>query len=170
MSPFSGPKGSPFDRDQAGNASTGALSTGIGFGMSHIIGLTAPQSIKDAGFNDDYTPGVTLPNGTAATLATLTCIGGGKSAAASNGIAAATPYNVQPLLAFGEGQERDAGAGPAFTGYAMKMVTAAAGVALDALIEGAVAPAAGWDNRASAALLTGQSVFGGSHVGSAAVT
>ena len=39
------------------NVSTGGLSTGIGFGASLIIGPTAPQSIKDAGFTDNYVPG-----------------------------------------------------------------------------------------------------------------
>lgn len=164
MSPFSGPTGSPFDADQSGNASTGALNTGIGFGCNHVIGLAAPQSIKDAGFADDYTPGVTMPNGTAATLATLTCIGGGKSGAATNGIAATSPYAVQPLLSFGEDGPRDAGAGPEFTGFGIKMVTAAGAVAADAVIE------TGFVNRNTVALTTGQSTFGNSTTASAAVT
>lgn len=165
MSPFSGPKGSPFDKDQTGNASTGALCTGIGFGLNRVIGPTAPQSIKDGGFNDDYTPGVTLPNGTAATLATLTCIGGGKSGAAANGIAATAPYNVQPLLGFGEGGSRDAGAGPAiFTGFATKTVTATGAVATGAAIE------AGFVNRTGVAMVSGQSAFGSNTAASAAVT
>lgn len=164
INPFSGPKGSPFDRDQTGNASTGALNTGIGFGCNHIIGPTAPQSIKDAGFNDDYTPGVTLPSGSAATLATLTCIGGGKSGAATNGIAATSPYNVQPLLGFGEGCSRDAGAGPAFTGFATKTVTATGTVANGAAIE------ANWLNRNPVSMTTTQSAFGSNNAASAAVS
>ena len=165
MSPFSGPAGSPFDKDQTGNQSTGALNTGIGFGCNHIINPTAPQSIKDAGFTDDYTPGVTLPSGSAATLATLTCIGGGKSGAATNGVAATSPYNVQPLLAFGEGGSRDAGAGPTvFTGFATKTVTAAGTVANGAAIE------AGWINRSGVSMVIGQSAFGNSNAASAAVT
>lgn len=164
MNPFSGPKGSPFDRDQAGNHSTGALSTGIGFGCNLVIGPTAPQSIKDKGFSDDYIPGTSLPSGVLATDAKLTCIGGGKSTACVNGIAPTVPYLVQPLLAFGDDGSRDAGAGPAYTGFAVKMVTAAGAVALDAAIE------TGWLNRSPQALVTGQSAFGNSNAASAAVT
>src|SRR5262245_27610918 len=88
---LSGPKGSPLDvrkmtmttptptyaNDDANQTrSTGALSTGIGFGSGAslsgaVIGPTAPASIKAAGFNDDYTPGVTKPDGTAATTSIL---------------------------------------------------------------------------------------------------
>ena len=93
---LSGPKGSPKDRDvqvpylgdpagsgfaASGNTSTGGLSTGIGFGSPPIIGVTAPASILAAGFNDDYTPGATKPDGTATTDATYMYIGGGKSLA-----------------------------------------------------------------------------------------
>lgn len=175
MSPFSGPSGSPFDAviinpttfaktKDPNNLSTGALNTGIGFGANHIIGLTAPQSIKDAGFTDDYTPGVTLPGGTAATTAILTAIGGGKSTAAANGIAPTVPYLVQPLLGFGNGGSRDAGAGPAFTGFGSKMVTATGAVANGAAIE------AGFVNRSGVGMVTGQSAFGSSTTASAAVT
>src|SRR5262252_7508092 len=67
---LSGPKGSPFDKDASGNASTGALSTGIGYGAEVVIGLlplaqTGPTAIQKAGFTDDYTPGVSKPDGTA---------------------------------------------------------------------------------------------------------
>src|SRR6188472_4709758 len=72
---LSGPRGSPKDRDvdiaynaapnsagtPSNNASTGALSTGIGFGSPPIFPPTAPASIVAAGFNDDYVPGVTKP-------------------------------------------------------------------------------------------------------------
>lgn len=165
MNPFSGPKGSPKDKDQTGNYSTGALCTGIGYGCNHIIGPTAPQSIKDAGFDDDYTPGVTMPNGvSAATDARLTCIGGGRSNAATNGIATTNPYNAQPLLAFGGGGSRDAGAGPAYTGFATKTVTATGAVADGAAIE------TGFVNRNNgAAMVSGQSAFGSSTAASAAV-
>lgn len=163
MNPFSGPKGSPFDRDQSGNHSTGALNTGIGFGCNFIIGPTAPASIVARGFSDDYTPGVSLPSGVLATDAKLTCIGGGKSTACVNGIAPTVPYGVQPLLAFGEDGSRDAGAGPAYTGFAVKMVTATGAVAADAAIE------AGFLNRNTAAMVSGQSAFGNSNTASAAV-
>ena len=76
---LSGPKGSPFDRDQSGNASTGGLSNGIGLGPSLVIGLTAPASIVAASFTDDYTLGVTKPDGTASANSTIMHIGGGRS-------------------------------------------------------------------------------------------
>lgn len=175
MNPFSGPKGSPLDAvainpttgavaKDANNFSTGGLNTGIGFGTPPIINPTAPQSIKDRGFTDDYTPGVTMPDGTtAATTAILTAIGGGKSTAAANGIAPTVPYVAQPLLGFGNGGSRDAGAGPAFTGFGMKMVTAAGAVATGAAIE------TGFLNRSGVALVTGQSTFGSSNTASPAV-
>ena len=175
MSPFSGPKGSPLDAvlinpttfvkaKDPNNFSVGALNTGIGMEMSTLVGPTAPASIRAAGFNDDYTPGVTLPNGTAATTAILTAIGGGKSSAASNGIAATVPYVAQPLLGFGNGGSRDAGAGPTFTGFGMKMVTAAGAVATGGVIE------TGFVNRTGLALVTGQSAFGSNTTASPAVT
>lgn len=155
MSSFSGPKGSPFDRAGSDALSTGALSTGIGFGANHIIGPPAPQSIKDAGFTDDYTPGVTRPNGVAATTSILVAIGGGKSTAAVNGIAPTVPYTAGfGLCGFGEGASRDAGAGPAFTGFNTKMVTATGAVANGAVIE------TGFTNRSGQAMTTGQSAFG----------
>jgi len=84
---------------------TGALSTGIGYGVnSPIIGLTAPKSIADAGFPDN----VQIP---------LHRIG-----------LAQTEY----IGAFGNGGSRDNGAGLFF---ALKMVTAAGAVANGAAIE-----------------------------------
>lgn len=171
---LSGPKGSPKDRDvdiaylaspgsagtASGNASTGGLSTGIGFGSPPIIGLTAPASIVAAGYNDDYTPGVTKPDGTAATTSILMYIGGGKSDATG----APVPYTAGfGIGAAGNGGSRDAGAGPAFTGFGLKMVTAAAGVANGAAVE------TGFSNRSGVALVTGQSVFGSSTTATAAV-
>lgn len=192
MSPFSGPKGSPFDAMSAAgtytangvmnkvaepnNFSTGGLSTGIGFGVEKVIAPGIP-AINEASFTDDYTPGLTMPDGTTlATLAVLLAIGGGKNAlvngtgANGNGtppgtfISAPAPYVAQPLLGFGAGGARDAGAGPAFTGFAIKMVTAAAPVAVDAAIE------AGWVNRSGVAMATGQSDFGVATAASPAVT
>lgn len=157
---LSGPKGSPKDTDQSGNASTGALSTGIGFGSPPIIGLTAPASIVAAGFNDDYTPGVTKPGGTASADSTLMYIGGGRSAASG----ASNPYTAGfGIGAAGNGGSRDAGAGPAFTGFVVKTVTAAGAVANGAVVE------TGFTNRSGVALVTGQSVFGSSTTASAAV-
>lgn len=163
MNPFSGPKGSPLDMDQAGNLSTGALNTGIGFGPNVIISPPANPNIKNAGFTDDYTPGVTRPNGVAATNATLTCIGGGRSTAAVNGVAPTAPCNAQPLLGFGNSNSRDAGAGPAYTGFGTKMVTASGSVAAAAAIE------TGFLNRTGRAMTTGESAFGVSDAASTAV-
>ena len=180
-SPFSGPTNSPFDAKVADktnpmgvpnyvndptNYSTGGLSTGIGFGIGemNIINPTAPASIKAAGFTDDYTPGVTKPDGTSATEAILTTIGGGKSTAAANGVAPTVPYAAQPLLGFGNGASRDAGAGPAFTGFGMKMVTASGTVAEGAAVE------TGFTNRSGRSVVTGESVFGSATAASPAVT
>jgi hypothetical protein len=159
FSSFSGPKGSPLDKDSQGNASTGALSTGIGFGSPPVIGPTAPASISAAGFMDDSVPGVTLPSGAAATDSTLVAIGGGKSNAAGQ----PTPYTAGfGILGGGQGGSRDAGAGPNFTGFQMKMVTATAPVANGAAVE------AGFINRSGVALVSGQSVFGSASAASAA--
>lgn len=157
-SPFSGPTGSPFDNDQSGNMSTGALNTGIGFGGNMVLG-----AISGSGFTDDYTPGVTLPDGTAATDARLLAIGGGHSSAASNGIAATTPYDEQPLIFFGQGAERDAGS-YRYTGHAAKLVTATGSVANGSAVE------AGFENRSGQTIVSGASVFGFATADSAAIT
>jgi len=179
-SPFSGPQNSPFDArtiasygtspayeytwtNDTSNLSTGALNTGIGFGTTPIFDPTAPATIKAAGFNDDYTPGVTLPDGTAATTSILTCIGGGKSTANDDGIAPTVPYNAQPLLNMGNGGARDAGVGPVYTGFAEKTVTASGTVAVGAVVE------TGFVNRSNRSIVTGESVFGSATAASAAV-
>jgi hypothetical protein len=160
MSPFDGPKGSPKDTDQAGNATTGGLSTGIGFGSPPVIGPTAPASIGLAGFNDDYVPGVTKPDGTSSANSTLVAIGGGKSDATG----APVPYTAGfALVAAGNGVARDGGAGPAYTGFPLKMVTASGTVANGAAVE------TGFGNRSGASITTGQSVFGSNTTQSAAI-
>lgn len=203
MSPFSGPKGSPFDATlinpttfarskDPNNFSTGALNTGIGFGMNvgAVINVaagtapaTAPQAIKNAGFTDDYTPGLSMPASTSAvpvlaTTAILTAIGGGKSVITPGpgntglGVSTVSPYVAQPLLAFGTnvppftgpGSSRDAGAGPAFTGFPIKAVTAAGAVADGAAIE------TGFVNRTGKAMIATDSAFGSSTTASPAVT
>jgi hypothetical protein len=171
---LSGPKGSPFDRDvdiaptaspgsagtPSGNATTGALSTGIGFGSPPIIGATAPASIVAAGFNDDYIPGVTKPDGTAWTTSIGMYIGGGKSDA----YGVSSPYTAGFGIGMaGNSGSRDAGAGPAYTGFSTKMVTATGAVANGAAVE------TGFTNRSGSALVSGQSVFGSSTTASAAV-
>lgn len=170
FSSFSGPKGSPLDKDAAGNASTGALSTGIGFGSPPVIGqlagLTNAQSIRQAGFDDDETIGVSLPSGAAAADSTLVAIGGGRSVIAGGlpgGLSTPSPYTAGfGILGAGQGGSRDAGAGPAFTGFEKKMVTATAGVANGAAVE------TGWVNRSGVALVANQSVFGSAVAASAA--
>lgn len=181
MSPFSGPSGSPFDAKRANyadptsmtrvaditNLSTGALSTGIGFGLNDFDGFQDNQPgrvLPDANFTDDYTPGVTLPSGVAATTAILTAIGGGKMDMTNPLAPIPLPYVAQPLLGFGGGGSRDAGAGSAFTGFAMKTVTATGAVAVAGVIE------TGFLNRTSFALNTGKTVFGSATAASPAVT
>lgn len=178
---LSGPKNSPFDARKPPaapgpyvndplNCSTGALSTGIGFGCNHVIGPTAPASILAAGFNDDYTPGVTKPDGTASANSTLMYIGGGKSVFTpavagdySYGRSVPTPYVAGfGIGGAGNGGSRDAGAGPAFTGFLEKMVTAVGAVANGAAIE------AGFVNRSGLAMVAGQSAFGSAAAASAA--
>jgi len=181
MSPFSGPKGSPFGgrlitgwtngtpnyANDATNLSTGALNTGIGFGSPPVIGPTAPASIRAAGFNDDYTPGVSYFTSAttmqSATTAILTAIGGGKSTANVGGNAPTVPYVAQPILMAGNGGSRDAGAGPAFTGFSITTVTATGTVANGAAVE------TGFTNRSGQSITSGQSVFGSSTAASAAV-
>ena len=164
---FSGPKGSPFDRAGSSQSSTGALNTGIGFGSPPIFGPTAPQSLRDAGFNDNYVPGVTMPDGTAVSAnSKLMYIGGGRMSNTVNADGTRTPNPYATGFGIGmagNGGSRDAGAGPAFTGFLTKTVTATGAVANGAAVE------AGWTNRSGAALTTGQSVFGSSTSASAAV-
>ena len=190
FSAFSGPKGSPFDAKKyptnvampapstivadPANCSTGALQTGIGMeantrvpGMATVYSAAVPSSVNS--FTDDYIPGQTLPDGTLATGAILTAIGGGRCNAptlATNGIATPNPYASQPILNAGNGGSRDAGAGPAFTGFSLKVVTNPTGsvIANGAVIE------TGWVNRMGVSLLGSQSAFGSSVAASPAVT
>jgi hypothetical protein len=185
---LSGPKKSPFDNDKDyalavspffkldtttaavsnANASTGALQTGIGFGSPPVIDPISNSlvsnvvfGIRSAGFNDNYTPGVTKPDGTAGD-STFMYIGGGKCTKNVDGLAPAVPYTTGfGIGAGGQGGTRDAGAGPAFTGFLLKTVTATAAVATGAAVE------AGWLNRSGQALVTDQSVFGVSSTASA---
>ena len=173
---LSGPRGSPFDYDkfntpnsvptpaQNNSCSTGALSTGIGFGSPPIIGLTAPASIQAAGFSDDYTVGVTLPDGTDSPDSTIMYIGGGRCDPPpenGDGVAQPNPYTEGfGIGGGGQGGSRDAGSAPAFTGFLNKMVTATGAVANGVAIE------AGWINRSGIGMTTGQSAFGSSDTAS----
>lgn len=161
--PLSGPKGSPLDRDQAGNCSTGALSTGIGFdcepGIGPATAASAPRTIALGGFTDDATPGLTRPDNVASLNSTLLYIGGGRSLANGN----SNPYTAGfALCGGGNGASRDGGAGPAFTGFPKKMVTATGVVANGAAIE------AGFINRSGVTLQIGDSSFGSSTTQNAA--
>lgn len=155
------------------NLSTGGLSTGIGYGGQPVIGLTAPQSIEDASFTDDYKPGISTPVPADASNSRFMYIGGGKSSIVNGTGPNGNGYPVgwftsQPVpytAGFGiagagngglntAGGSRDAGAGPAFTGFGLKSVTATGAVANGAAVE------AGWINRSGVSMVTGQSVFG----------
>jgi hypothetical protein len=194
MSAFSGPKGSPFDakrfnpttfakENDPTNYSTGALNTGIGIGANRVINVsigtspaTAPQAIKDRGYTDDIIPGLnyfTQAGGAAmqtAPDARLTLIGGGRSnilpAPGNTGLGVSTPvpWSAVPLVGWGAGGTRDAGAGPAFTGFPVKMVTAAGAVAIGAAIE------TGWVNRSDFAMVATESAFGSGTAASTAPT
>lgn len=160
---LSGPKGSPLDNDQAGNVSTGAMCTGIGFGGNAGTPInvnkgtspaTAPQAISDAGFTDDTGNGIGSDS-------TRVYIGGGNTVlgAADENVAGeggCVPYTSGhvPVNA-GNGGSRDAGAGPAFTGFMGKWVTAAA----DAIDNGDVVET-GWVNRSGVLINETESVFG----------
>jgi hypothetical protein len=157
---LSGPKGSPFDKDQSGNATTGALCTGIGFGSPPIFGLTAPASIQAAGFSDDYVPGVTKPDGTASANSTLMYIGGGKSNPAGDPVPYTAGFGIGNA---GQGGSRDAGAGPAFQGFLAKTVTATGSTANGVAVE------AGFINRSGVTMTTGQSTFGSATAASGVV-
>src|SRR5262245_37328015 len=159
---MSGPKGSPKDSDQSGNCSTGGLATGIGFGPTLIL---APSQLGVvANFHDDYTPGVTKPDGTAAAVSTLMYIGGGRSNIVG-GVSTPVPYATGfGIGAAGNGGSRDAGAGPAYTGFGMKIVTTAADVAAAGVIE------TGYVNRTGGVLVSGASTLGSSTTASGAPT
>jgi hypothetical protein len=160
--PLSGPKGSPLDKGSAGTASTGALSTGIGFGANDVFGAlpSSQAAIFAAGFNDNDIPGevptysASPPPGVVASSAinsTRMYIGGGRSSSSGS----PNPYTAGiALCGAGNSASRDGGAGPAFTGFPMKTVTATGSVANGAAIE------TNWTNRSGKTLTTGQSAFG----------
>lgn len=183
FSPLGGPKGSPFDTDNAGNASTGALSTGIGFGSPPVINVlseddanTPAKAIRREGWEDDVIVGDKYSYTPASiALGCMTLIGGGRSSLVNgtgpngNGTPAGTQVSVpQPytagtkLLGAGQGGSRDAGAGPAFTGFEKKPVTAVGAVANGAVVE------TGWVNRSGVSLVATDSVLGSASAASSA--
>jgi hypothetical protein len=186
--PLSGPKGSPLDAKKpnpAGgaflpdpaNCSTGALSTGIGYGSPPIIGpISDPiisntvNGIRKAGFDDDQLAGTTPLGRPAAAQNTVDStylyIGGGRDVMvgpSTLGKSTPQPYTAGVgILAAGNGGSRDGGAGPAFTGFGLKMVTAVGAVANGVAVE------AGFINRSGVALVASQSVFGSTLAATAA--
>jgi hypothetical protein len=165
---LSGPLGSPFDNDidvttdtaRTTGVSTGALSTGIGFGSPPV--LASGQIGDSLNFTDDYTPGVSTPTPAASADSTYMYIGGGKCTANVDGAAPVVPYTAGfGIGGAGNSGSRDAGAGPAFTGFLTKLVTATGAVANGAAVE------VGWTNRSGQALVSGDSVFGSSTAASA---
>lgn len=179
-----GTKGSPLDKDNAAatitlpdstqitwqaNCTTGGMSTGIGFGLNVVV---APGNLYNpttgapgGGFTDNVGEAGTMTNSTAIYL------GGGRSQvtpvtlANPAGVAGTNPYTAGFLpVSAGNGGSRDAGAGPAFTGFTHKMVTAAASVANGAVVE------TGFVNRSGVTLLTGESTLGSSTAAQAAAS
>jgi hypothetical protein len=187
---LSGPKGSPFDNDKDyalavqpffkmdtttaavanANASTGALQTGIGFGSPPILDANQILAPSPGNFDDDYTVGVSSPDPAVPFATSIGMyIGGGKCTANVGGSAPAVPYVAGFGIGAGgngglstAGGSRDAGAGPAYTGFKLKTVTAAATVANGAVVE------TGFVNRSGVSIVTGQSVFGLASAASAA--
>ena len=174
MDPTSGAKAGPFDASKIDystgtppgwnattkvpiklndplNLSTGALSTGVGFGSEEIgeaaVVVSSVGRFKGAGFTDDYKPGVSTPAAADATNSRFMYIGGGRS----NAGGAPNPYTAGfGIAAAGGGGARESGA----LGFGAKVVTAAAGVAVGAVVE------TGFVNRGANALTTGQSTLG----------
>jgi hypothetical protein len=127
-----------------------------------------PDPINQAGFDDDDIPGTErIGAGTPGTVnSNMMYIGGGRSVMVNGappaGEAGADPYTAGVLiLGAGNGAARDAGAGPAFTGFPMKMVTATIEVANGADIE------AGFANRTGLTMPADTSAFGSDALASA---
>jgi hypothetical protein len=170
MNPFDGPAGSPLNKDNAGNFSTGAAVTGIGFGVG--MGLfDSTLNRDDYILPNNYIPGVSLPNLTASPDSRLVAIGGGKSLAPdASGSSPTVPYVAGfGLLAFGGGDKvtqgvgataggsRDAGGG---AGFGMQYV----GPTIADIPNGTVLLAGQAVNRSGAIVRTGTFQFGSSTV------
>src|SRR3989337_674895 len=155
--PLSGPKGSPLDKDSSDKASTGALQTGIGYSALPVIAIQ-PGDVPAT------VPGATTPQeGTINTInSAFMYIGGGRQVTGAGGAnvagaAGSPPYTAGvAICGAGNGASRDGGAGPAFLGFPLKMVTAAGTVANGAATE------AGWVNRSGVSLTINQSANGSS--------
>lgn len=154
--PLSGPKGSPFDTDEDGNASTGALQTGIGYGAWPMDTPVKPS------FTDDYVPGQSNPASVDTMDSTYMYIGGGRSDVAG----VSNPYDTgsTPICGAGNGGSRDGGTAAPYTGFPMKTVTASGTVANGAAVE------TGFLNRTGVSVTAGQSTFGSSTTAATAPT
>jgi hypothetical protein len=172
MCPLSGPKGSPLDNDSAGKVSTGGLCNGIGMeSQANYINAASANFVKpieEAGFDDEAIPGTErIGAGTPGTVnSNMMYIGGGRSVMVAGappaGEAGCDPYTAGVMiLGAGNGSSRDAGAGPAFTGFPMEMVTSVAEVANGVDIE------AGFKNRTGLTMPAGTSAFGSDDLASA---
>lgn len=146
MSPFSGPKNSPFDAKKAAyydnlpgadgvawsapvndpnNLSTGALNTGIGFGPGAWVAPGQLDGVGVSGLNPPQRPNFSVDllatYAPGITLPDETDASDARLIAIGGGGSEANgvahAYNTLPLLAFGNGGSRDAGVGPAFTGF-----------------------------------------------------
>lgn len=136
------------------NASTGALSTGIGFGPNVVFGAAVGGKFGDGNFTDDYIPGADKPDATAVGNSTAMYIGGGKS----NSTGAPVPYTAGfGIGAAGNTLGRDAGAGPAFTGNPMNVVTTTGSAANAAAMVGADSA---YKNYSGVTLAANQSTIG----------
>jgi hypothetical protein len=167
-----GPKGSPLDKDYdvtahglpADKASTGFLSTGIGFGLN--VGPQGFLQVSNYSFTDDYIPGQSKPDKTLVGNSTYMYIGGGKSEYAGKYYPATDPAgtsrNVPYVAGFGigvagNGAGRDLGTGPAYTSGTLKLVTnGAVDLAPAGVIE------TGYTNRSGLTLPANHSQFGAS--------
>ena len=119
--------GSPVYANDPLNCSTGALSTGVGFGSPPIVGpishplySNAAWGLHEAGFTDDYVPGQDKPDAVTQS-AFMLYIGGGRSL--PNGTPNPYAAGALGLCMAGNGGSRDGGASP-FTGFPIKVVPA----------------------------------------------
>lgn len=164
--PLSGPKGSPFDTPGTIHASTGCMCNGIGMQSQPVINILqgeadAPAAIERAGYDDDQVPGTERDGAGTQNVVNseILYLGGGRTVLVAGrdapGEAGVDPYTAGiAIVGAGNGAPRDGGAGPAFTGFNMKMVTATAQVDNGDAVE------AGWPNRSGVTIESGESVFG----------
>ena len=200
LDPCSGPKGSPFDakvitgytavapsgaggmpilaaNTTESGLSTGALSTGIGFGLATdtplgldgVVGTgAAPVDLDNTGnFSSQYIPGLSLPSMASAPNASLLYIGGGKSSA--DGVS--TPRVASQICEGGggcylpspvAGASRDGGTNQ---GFGTKLVIAPSDIAFGAVIVTGFLNRMAFENditgeQVGLTLKTGQAQFG----------